>query len=141
MWAICRHDGRRVSRATVLRVPRDEELLPEANYQRERRQLDGRRKAPSATEPSGPNQVWQLDFSEFETTGGGTWRLAGCRDWPKYEVGWHMAPTVNQHDAIASVELALATAARLAGYPGFDSWRAHTRTDRASDQVSWEGAL
>lgn len=29
-------------------------------------------------EPATPNQVWQLDFSEFETTSGGTWRLAGC---------------------------------------------------------------
>ncbi|MFD5922908.1 hypothetical protein ACFVYP_40325 [Kitasatospora sp. NPDC058201] len=69
-----------------------------------------------ATEPTGPNQVWQLDFSEFETTGGGTWRLAGCRDyWSKCELGWHVAPTANQHDAIAAIELALAEAERLAG--------------------------
>src|SRR5687768_9627959 len=28
-----------------------------------------------------------LDFSEFETTAGGMWRLAGCRDyWSKYEL-------------------------------------------------------
>jgi hypothetical protein len=35
----------------------------EANYQRERRALAARRKAAFATEPTGPNQVWQLDFS------------------------------------------------------------------------------
>jgi hypothetical protein len=56
----------------------------EANYPRERWQLAARRKAAFATEPTGPNQVWQLDFSEFETAWGGTWRLAGCRDyWSK----------------------------------------------------------
>ncbi|WP_208983288.1 integrase core domain-containing protein [Geodermatophilus obscurus] len=121
VWAMCRHDGHRVSQATVLRLLRDEGLLLEATYQRERRQLAARRKAAFATEPSGPNQVWQLDFSEFETTSGGTWRLAGCRDyWSKYELGWHIAPTANQHDAIAAVELALTEAARLAGRPLVD---------------------
>ncbi len=121
VWAMCRHDGHRVSQATVLRLLRDEGLLLEANYQRERRQLAARRKAAFATEPIGPNQVWQLDFSEFETTAGGTWRLAGCRDyWSKYELGWHIAPTANQHDAIAAVELALTEAERLAGRPLLD---------------------
>jgi putative transposase len=97
---MCRHDGHRVPQATVLRLLRDEGLLLEAKYQRERRQLAPRRKAAFATEPTGPNQVWQLDFSEFETASGGTWRLAGCRDyWSKYELGWHISPTANQHDA------------------------------------------
>jgi transposase InsO family protein len=88
------------------------------SYQWERRQLAARRKAAFAVEPTGPNQVWQLDFTEFETTSGGTWRLAGCRDyWSKYELGRHVAPTANQHDAISAVELALAEAERLAGRP------------------------
>ena len=83
VWAMCRYDGLPVSAATVLRLLREEGLLLEANYQRERRQLAERRKAAFADEPIGPNQVWQLDFTEFETTTGGTWRLAGCRDyWP-----------------------------------------------------------
>ena len=34
--------------------------------------LTARRKAAFATEPTGQNQVWQLDFTEFETTVGGT---------------------------------------------------------------------
>lgn len=29
-------------------------------------------KAAFATEPTGPNQVWQLDFPEFETAAGGS---------------------------------------------------------------------
>ena len=115
---MCRHEGVAVSQASVLRLLRDEGLLLEANYQRERRQLAARRKAAFAIEPTAPNQVWQLDFTEFETAAGGTWRLAGCRDyWSKYELGWHVSPTANQHDAITAVELALAEAARLAGRP------------------------
>ncbi len=115
---MCRHDGLAVSAATVLRLLREEGLLLEASYQRERRQLAARRKAAFAVEPTGPNQVWQLDFTEVETTTCGTWRLAGCRDyWSKYELGWHVSPTANQHDAVAAVELALAEAERLAGRP------------------------
>jgi putative transposase len=121
VWAMCRHDGLAVSQASVLRLLRDEGLLLEANYQRERRQLAARRKAAFATEPTRANQVWQLDFTDFETSTGGTWRLAGCRDhWSKYELGWHVSPTANQHDAIAAIELALAEAARLAGQPLVD---------------------
>lgn len=118
VWAMCRYDGHQASQATVLRLLRDEGLLLEANYQRERRQHAARRKAAFATDPTGPNQVWQLDFSEFETTGGGTWRLAGCRDyWSKYEHPWHTSPTANQHDAIAAIELALADYQATFGRP------------------------
>lgn len=121
IWAMCRYDGHQASPATVLRLLRDEGLLLEANYQRERRQHAQRRKAAFATPPTGPNQVWQLDFSEFETTGGGTWRIAGCRDyWSKYEYPWHVSPTANKHDAITAVELALAEAAQLLGRPLID---------------------
>ena len=89
-----------------------------AHYQRERRKLAERRKAAFAKEPTGPNQVWQLDFSEFETTTGGTWRLAGCRDyWSKYEHPFHVSPTANQHDAIDAIELALADYEAMFGHP------------------------
>jgi len=88
--ACVRHDGHRVSQASVLRLLRAEGLILEANYQRERRRPAERRKAAFATEPTGPNEVWQLDFSEFETTTGGTWRDAGCRDyWSKYARRFH----------------------------------------------------
>jgi len=118
VWAMVRHDRHVVSQATVLRLLRDEGLLLPAAYQRERRQLAQRRKAAFATDPTGPNQVWQLDFSEFETTSGGTWRLAGCRDyWSKYEHAFHLSPTANKHDAIAAVELALADYEALFGHP------------------------
>jgi putative transposase len=121
VWAMTRFDGHQVSPATVLRTMRRRGLLLEASYQRERRQLAAARKAAFVTPPSGANQVWQLDFSEFETSTGGTWRLAGCRDyWSKYEFGWHLSPTANQHDAIQSIELAITEAERLAGRPLID---------------------
>jgi putative transposase len=118
VWAMVRHDGHVVSQASVLRLLRDEGLILPAAYQRERRQLADRRKAAFAVEPTGPNQVWQLDFSEFETTTGGTWRLAGCRDyWSKYEYPFHVSPTANQFDAIDAIELALAGYQDLFGHP------------------------
>src|SRR5665648_118871 len=48
VWAMVRYDGHRVSQATVLRLLREEGLLLEANYQRERRELAANRKAAFA---------------------------------------------------------------------------------------------
>ena len=59
--------------------------------------------------------VAKLDFSEYETTTGGIWRLAGvCDYYSKYEYGWHIAPTCTGADAISSVKTAIAEAERLA---------------------------
>ena len=89
IWALARHEGHQLTMSTVLRVLRDEGLLLEASYQRERRRLAAERKAAFCEPPTGPNQVWQFDFSEYETSRGGTWRTAGVADyWSKYEFGW-----------------------------------------------------
>lgn len=50
-------------------------------YQAERRELARASKAAFADPPTRSNQVWQWDFSEFETTAGGVWRIAGCADY------------------------------------------------------------
>ena len=114
IWAMARHGGHPVTASTVLRILDEEGLLLKADYQRERRRLAQQRRAAFADPPTGPNQVWQLDFSEYETVKGGTWRVAGIADyWSKYELGWHWSATANQHDAIAAVELALTEAQRL----------------------------
>ena len=68
-----RRDCVQVSASTVMRALKDENLLQPAAYQRERRQLAAARKAAFVVPPTGPNQVWQMDFSDFET-------IAGCRD-------------------------------------------------------------
>ena len=122
VWAatidLTRHDGHRASASTTLRILRRRGLLQPAGYTRERRQLAAARRAAFTAPPSGPNQVWQLDFTEFATTRGGTWRIAGlAEDWSTYAFGWHLAATANQHDAVAAVELAITETQTLAGAP------------------------
>ncbi|MFC6148867.1 MULTISPECIES: hypothetical protein [Mumia] len=130
-----RHDGHVVSMATVLRLLRDEGLILPAVYQRGRRRSAERRKAAFANEPTGPNQVWQLDFSEFETKRGGTWRLAGCRDyWSKYEYPFHVSSTANKHDAIDAIELALAEFETLFGHPDMPA-------TVIAERVGWTGSI
>ncbi len=74
-----------------------------------------------AVSPTGPNQVWQLDFTEFETRHGGTWRIGGVADyWSKLELGRHFTSRTllqNHRDAIETVEQALAESERLLGCP------------------------
>ena len=121
IWAMTRRDGIPVSASTVMRALKDENLLQSADYQRERRQLAAARKAAFLVPPTGPNEVWQLDFSEIETIAGGTWRIAGCRDYvSKFEPPWHISPTANQFDAIEAVELALTEYEHLFGHPLVD---------------------
>jgi putative transposase len=115
---LMRVDGHRAPDSTVLRaLKRTGRLLP-VDYQAERRQLAEARRAAFVVPPSGPNQVWQLDFSEFETRHGGTWRIGGVADyWSKLELGWHVATTANHRDAIETVEQAIAESERLTGHP------------------------
>ena len=52
-------------------------------------------------------RVWQMDFSEFETTGGGVWRLAGVVDYAaKVALACPVTTTQTATDAIASLEAA-----------------------------------
>jgi len=116
IFGLMRADGITVSMSSVERAMRRRGLLQPVDYQGQRRELAKARKAAFADPPTGPLQVWQLDFSEYETTSGGIWRLAGvCDYYSKYEYGWHIAPTCTGADAIASVRLAIAEAERLAG--------------------------
>ena len=91
---LMRVDGHHAPDSTVLRaLKRTGRVLP-VDYQAERRQLAEARRAAFVVPPSGPNQVWQLDFSEFETRHGGTWRIGGVADyWSKLELGWHVSTT------------------------------------------------
>ena len=67
---------------------------------------------------TGPNQVWQLDFSEFETRQSGVWRIGGIADyWSKLELGWHVSTTQNHRDAIETVEQAIRETEWLTGRP------------------------
>jgi transposase InsO family protein len=97
-----------VSASTVERIMRRRGLLQGRDHTAEIRAWAAERRAAFAPIPTGPNQVWQLDFTEFETSAGGTWRIAGCADYhAKYEFGWHLATTQNAVDAIAALRMAL----------------------------------
>jgi putative transposase len=116
IWGLMRADGHQASASTVERAMRRRGLLQPVDYQGVRRELAKARKAAFAEAPTGPHQVWQLDFSEYETSHGGVWRLAGvCDYFSKYEYGWHIAPGCTGTDAIAAVNIAIAEAERLAG--------------------------
>ena len=113
---LMRIDGLAAPDSTVYRALKRTGRVLEVNYQAERRQHAQARRAAFVVPPSGPCQVWQLDFTEFETRMGGTWRIAGVADyWSKLEHGWHVSPTQNHRDAICAVELALAETERLLG--------------------------
>jgi putative transposase len=115
IFGLIRADGHRLSPSSVERAMRRRGLLQPIDYTGERRELAKARSAAFAQPPTGPTQVWQLDFSEYETSTGGIWRLAGCCDYySKYEYGWHLAPGCTGTDAIAAVRLAIAEAERLA---------------------------
>ena len=115
---LMRVDGHRAPDATVLRALRRTGRVLPVDYQAERRQLAEARRAAFVVPPDGPNQVWQLDFSEFETRQGGTWRIGGVADyWSKLELGWHVSTTANHRDAIETLEQAIQESERLTGRP------------------------
>ncbi len=128
---LMRVDGHHAPDSTVLRaLKRTGRVLP-VDYQAERRQHAEARRAAFVVPPSGPNQVWQLDFSEFETRQGGIWRVGGVADyWSKLELGWHVATTQNHRDAIETVEQAIAETERLLGRP-----LAETLADSATGEI------
>lgn len=60
-------DGPYEPTSTVLRALKRTGRVLEVDYQAERRQHAEAHKAEFVVPPTGPNQVWQLDFTEFET--------------------------------------------------------------------------
>ena len=63
IWAMARHGGHQLTMSTVLRVLRDEGLLLEASYQRERRRLAAERKAAFCDPPLGWWPPWRAAAS------------------------------------------------------------------------------
>ncbi len=125
-----RTDGHDAPDSTTYRALKRAGRVLEVSYQADRLQHAEARRAAFVVPPSGPNQVWQMDFSEFETRMGGTWQIGGVTDyWSKLELGWHVSPTQNQHDAVAAVTLALTETERLLGC---------TLRDHLTDQESGE---
>jgi putative transposase len=76
--------------------------------------------------PTRRKRVWQMDFSEFETAGGGIWRICAVIDYAtKYCLAARLSPTGRAVDALACLHVAVAEAGRLLGLDDL-------RTDAAS---------
>jgi len=128
-----RPPGTRLDRPAGAR--RSGRVLP-VDYQAECRRLAEARRAAFVVPPSGPEPVWQLDFSEFETRHGGVWRIGGVADyWSKLELGWHVSTTQNHRDAIETLEQAIAETERLTGPPLAEN--SPTPTRRRSGRSQW----
>jgi transposase InsO family protein len=116
-----RADGVRVSRSSVLRALARRNLLLPVRYQAERRQLAVARRALFVAAPVRRNRVWQTDFTEFETTRHGTWRLAPVVDYAtKLCLAVPVSGTTGARDAIAAIEAAIRAAEDLLGRPLLD---------------------
>jgi transposase InsO family protein len=119
--AMLRADGVRVSASSVQRALRRRGLLQPTRYQAERRQLARARHERFWDPPARRNRVWQTDFTEFETTTHGTWRIAGVVDYhSKLCLAAPVSGTQTARDAIAAVRAAIVTAEDLLGTPLVD---------------------
>lgn len=116
---LCRHQhGLEVADATCLRILREAGLTLPVDYVRERRDLAGARREAFLEIPTRRNRVWQMDFFELETSGGGTWRSGDVIDYAtKLVLAGPVTATQTHRDAIASVQAAVAEAERLLARP------------------------
>ena len=114
--AMLRADGVTVSPSSVKRALARRGLLQPVRYQAERRQLARARHARFWEPPGRRNRVWQTDFTEFETTAHGTWRIAGVVDYfTKVCLAAPVSGTQTARDAIEAVKAAIEAAEALLG--------------------------
>jgi transposase InsO family protein len=126
-----RADGVAVSVSSVERALRRQALLQPRRYLAERRQLAAHRKQVFLDPPARRNRVWQADFTEFETTAHGTWRILVVVDYAtKVCLAAAVTGTAAARDAIESLEVAIGEVERLLGHSLLDDC-----TDPASSAV------
>lgn len=120
-WLSRHEHGLHVADATCLRILKEAGLTLPVDYVRERRDLAGARREAFVELPSRRNRVWQMDFFELETSGGGTWRSGDVIDYAtKLVLAGPVSATQTARDAIASVQAALQQASDLLGRPLID---------------------
>jgi putative transposase len=90
-------------------------LLPRG-YRADRKSWAVLRRKVFRDPPTERRRVWQTDLSEFETVGGGIWRICAVIDYvTKYCPAVTVTPTGRGVDALACLQLAVAEATRLTG--------------------------
>lgn len=116
--AIARIDGHDIgSVSSVKRAMARRDLLQPVRYQAERRQLAKARRAVFVEPVERRNRVWQMDFSEFETAAGGTWRLGGVVDYfSKLALACPVTATGTAADLTAALDAAAERAEALLGH-------------------------
>jgi hypothetical protein len=123
--AMMRADGHAVSTSTVQRALRRRGLLLPRGYRADRKSWAVLRRKVFRDPPTERNRVWQTDFSEFETTGGGIWRICAVIDYAtKYCLAITVTPTSRGADALACLQQAVTEATRLTGLPDLRADRA-----------------
>ena len=124
IWAMLRIDGIRVSQASVKRAMARRGLLMPIRYQAERRALAKARKAVFVSAPDRRNRIWQMDFSDFETTTGGNWQICSVVDYvSKYSLACTASGTQTARDAVETLAAAMAEAELQLGRPLVDDCR------------------
>ncbi len=89
--------------------------LPENCTAEVRHQAEMRKEA-FTDPPTRRNRLWQADFSEFETSGAGTWNLGGVVDyWAKVNLACAVTAAKTTADAIGFLDTALAETENLLG--------------------------
>ncbi|OBB19138.1 hypothetical protein A5761_06850 [Mycolicibacterium setense] len=134
--AIMRADGHEVTNSSVARALRRRGLLLPQGFRADRKSWAALRRKVFADPPTQRNRVWQTDFSEFETTNGGIWRICAVIDYAtKYCLAVSVTPTSRGTDALACLNLAIAEAQRLLDLDDL-------RTDRGvMDIIDAEGTV
>ena len=117
--AIATADGCDVgSASSVKRAMARRGLLQPVRYQTERRQLAAARREAFVDPPVRRNRVWQTDFTQFETTAEGVWRLCPVVDYAtKVALACPVTATQGATDLISALGAAVEGAEALLGPP------------------------
>lgn len=112
--ALMRADGHQVSTSTVERAPRRRNLLLPRGFRADRKSWAAVRRRVFTDPPTQRNRVWQTDFSEFETSNGGIWRICAVIDYAtKYCLAATVTPTSRAEDALRCLQQAVQHATQL----------------------------
>ena len=112
--ALMRADGYQVTNSSVARALDRRGLLLPQGFRADRKSWAVLRRKVFRDPPTERNRVWQTDFSEFETTNGGIWRICAVIDYAtKYCLAVTVTPTARGADALHCLHLAIEEAQRL----------------------------
>jgi putative transposase len=112
--ALMRADGHQVTNSSVARALQRRGLLLPQGFRADRKSWAVLRRKVFRDPPTERNRVWQTDFSEFETTNGGIWRICAVIDYAtKYCLAVTVTPTGRSADALGCLQLAITEAQRL----------------------------